>query len=195
MEKLQALLAQESHVVDEALRIDLHALRSIAHLRCNRPEQAIATADEALALYAQTSPTSYLSLPGYAAVAKTYLTVWEVKNPKSKTQNLKSKAKRACKTLRSYARVFPIGQPQACLWQGVFEWRSGHHSKARKLWAKGLAAAGKLAMPYDEGRLHYEIGRQLPPDDPARPEHLAQAKEIFERIGATYDLKRTQDTL
>ncbi len=185
LETLQVLLGQEEHIVDHALEADLYALLALVHLRRNNPESALASAKQALTLMTKTSPTSYLSLPGYAGVAETYLTLWE-------TDNSKSNAKRACKTLRNYAKVFPIGQPQAHLWSGVFEWLAGHHRKARKLWRKGLAAADKLGMPYDKALLHYQIGRSLPAGDPTRSGHLAQATEIFERLGAVYDLEQVK---
>ena len=50
-------------------------------------------------------------------------------------------------------------------------------------------------MPYDEGLIHYEMGRHLPLEDPARSEHLSQACEIFERLEATYDLDRVREAL
>ena len=93
-----------------------------------------------------------------------------------------SKIKLACKTLRGYARVFPIGKPQAYLWQGVFEWLLGHQGKAQKLWQKGLAVAQELEMPYDAALLHYQLARRLAKDDPNRQAHLQQAAEIFEQL-------------
>lgn len=203
---LQVLLSENPHIVDEALTIDLHGLLAVVHLRSDEPELAIQAADEAARLIAKTSPTSYLSLPGYAGVAETYLTLWEMAiqehqaiAPKSKIywaaqrhQNLKSKARRACKAFHNYARVFPIGLPRAYLWQASFEWLSGRPHLARQLWAKSLTAARRLGMPYAEGLAHYELGRHLPPDDPARTEHLDRAAEIFGQLGATYDLQRIQ---
>jgi class 3 adenylate cyclase/tetratricopeptide (TPR) repeat protein len=199
LDEIETLLVQESHVVDEALRIDLHALRALLHLRRDDPEMALAEADQAIDLLTKTSPTSYLSLPGYAGVAEAYVALWEAAilagNPKSRIQTLKSQARRAGKALRNYARVFPIGQPRAYLWQGVIAWISGHPGRAQKLWAQSLATAEQLAMPYDQGLIHYEIGRRLPAGDPARSEHLSQAAEIFERLGATYDLEQAQKAL
>jgi hypothetical protein len=43
-------------------------------------------------------------------------------------------------------------------------------------------------MPFDEGLVHFEIGRHLHSSQPQRAQHLSQAREIFERLGAT-DLK------
>ncbi len=194
LEKLQSLLQQHPDIVDEALHIDLYGLLATVHLRRDEPEQAFAAAEKAASLIAKTSPTSYLSLPGYAGVAETYLILWE-QNPNSKIENLKSKARRACHALRSFARVFPVGQPRAYLCQGMFEWLAGRPREAHRLWTKSLAAAKRLDLPYSEGLAHYEMGRRLPTTDPARVEHLTQASEIFTRLGATYDFERAQKAL
>jgi tetratricopeptide (TPR) repeat protein len=190
LETLETLLAQDTHLVDEALRIDLYGLLALVHLRRDEPELALAAADKAINLAAQTSPLSYLSLPGYAGVVETYLSLNPVKDTRAK-----SNARRASKALQGYARVFPIGQARTYLWRGVSEWLSDRPRRAQKLWAKSLAAAERLAMPYEQGLVHSEIGRRLPLDDPARPEHLTRACEIFTRLEATHDLERAQEAL
>jgi tetratricopeptide (TPR) repeat protein len=195
LETLETLLGQNTQVVDEALQIDLHGLKAIVHLRRAEPERALEAAEKASHLIAKTSPTSYLSLPGYAGAAETYLTLWE-NEIRSNVQTFKrSNVQRACHGLRGYARVFPIGQPAAALWQGVFEWLSGRPDQAQKWWAKSLAAAEKLGMPYAEGLTHYEMGRRLPLDNPARSRHLLQACQIFTRLAAGYDLEQAQEAL
>ena len=206
LEIINTLLAQDTHIVDEALRIDLNGLLALVHLRLNQPQQALAATEKALSVAQNTMPTSYLSLPGYAAIAETYLTLWEednskprqksankTQNPQPTTQNSKLHPKSALKALRGYARVFPIGQPRALLWQGVYQWVSGRQNSAYKLWAKSLALAEELDMSYSQGLIHYEVGRRLPSDESARAQHLRQAQEIFERLGATYDAEQAQN--
>jgi hypothetical protein len=190
LETLETLLAQDTHLVDEALRIDLYGLLALVHLRRDEPELALAAADKAINLAAQTSPLSYLSLPGYSGVVETYLSLNPVKDTRAK-----SNARRACKALQGYARVFPIGQARTYLWRGVSEWLSGRPRRAQKLWAKSRAAAERLAMPYEQGLVYCEIGRCLPLDDPARSEHLTRACEIFTRLEAPYDLEQAQEAL
>jgi tetratricopeptide (TPR) repeat protein len=197
LEMLETLLIENTQVVDEALHIDLHGLKALVHLRRGEPELALAAAEKASQLIAKTSPTSFLSLPGYAGAAEAHLALWEaaVAGQNAKARDLKAGAQRACRALQGYARVFPIGQPRAYLWQGVLEWVSGHRGRARKWWAKSLRAAEKLDMPYPAGLAHFEIGRRLPLTDPTRPRHLARACRIFTRLGATYDLERAQEAL
>ncbi len=187
--EIETILSQNPNIVDEALNIDLHGLLALVHLRRNQPDLALTAATKALELIAQTLPSSYLSLPGYAAVAETYLTLWETEQLTFKRSTVR---RACCQALRSYARVFPIGRPQAYLWRGLFEWMSGRRYLARKLWAKSLAAAERLAMPYAQGQAHYQIGRHLPLDDPTRTGHLNRAAEIFGSIEAAYDLVKVQ---
>ena len=195
LEEIKILLKEDSHIMDEALHIDLYGLLALVHLRQNEPEPALAAAEEALRLTKKTLPTSYLSLPGYAAIAETFISLCDSHIEGSKNDNRKSTARRAYKALRGYARVFPIGQPRSYRWQGVYQWMSGRHNSARKLWQKGITAAKELAMPYDEGLLHYEMGLRLPLEDPTRSEHLNQACKIFEQLEVSYDLERARTAL
>jgi hypothetical protein len=49
-------------------------------------------------------------------------------------------------------------------------------------------------MPYEQGLIHYELGRHCPPGDPARAAHLARAAGLFRRLGAVSDLARVAAT-
>lgn len=191
---IRDLLAQNPDIVDEALNIDRHGLLALVHLRRGDAEAALKAARTALDLIAQSSPTSFLSLPGYAGVAETLLYLWET-GSLAGGQQLEKLGRAACKALHNYARVFPIGRPRAYLWQGLLEWLRGRPGPARRLWAKSLAAARQMEMPYAAGLALYELGRHLPADDPRRPEHLAQAGRIFSQLEAPYDLQRTEEAM
>jgi class 3 adenylate cyclase len=188
VDRLQALFAEHTKIVDEPLRIDVNGLIAIVRLRQGQSKLAREAADAAAQLIARSTPTSYPALLGYASVAEVYLALWE--KEKSQTPNLKSQvgARQACKALHKFAGVFPIGQPRAWLWQGRYEWLAGQPAKARQAWRKSLAAAKQLAMPYAVGLAHAELGRHLSADDPESKRHLDQAREIFARLGAADDL-------
>ncbi len=212
LNRLEHLMRQEQHLVDQALNIDRYGLLAVVNLRCGHLKTALSAAGTAARLIGNSSPTSYLSLPGYAGVAETYLTLWErqmraelglnvnelnqSQMQKAQTHHYhspyKAAAREACRALRRYARVFPIGQPRAHLWQGVFEWLSGRPRVAGEHWSKGLQAAKRLGMPYAEGLLYLEIARHLPAGDVMRADHFMQATRIFERIAAPYDLQRAR---
>jgi tetratricopeptide (TPR) repeat protein len=182
LEEIQALLADDRHIVDEALRIDLYGLLGLVLLRLDKPNQALAAARKAMKVIKPTRPTSYLSLPGYASVAETYLSLREseIDPPPAKLQD---EAEQALKALASYGRVFPIGRPRLYLWQGLFRWQMGQPESAKKLWGKSLLVSEQLGMSYDQALTHLECGRRLPPTDPAQVTHATRASEIFEKLG------------
>jgi hypothetical protein len=105
------------------------------------------------------------------------------------------KARIACAGLWSFAKIFPIGEPRAWFCEGWKHRLEGRLNAAQKDWEKGVILANRLRMPYEEGRLHYEIGRFLKTDDPERIRHLREACEIFSKIGANYDLALAQSSL
>jgi hypothetical protein len=49
-----------------------------------------------------------------------------------------------------------------------------------------------MALPYEQGRTLYELGRHTPTDLTAQTALLTRAAEIFEDIGATYELAKVQ---
>ncbi len=131
-------------------------------------------------------------IEGCASVAEVYLALWEASHgqPPAERTVLAQRARHACQDLHRYAHVFPIGQPRAWLWQGLYEWLAGKPGKARKAWQQSLAAAERLAMPYEQGLAHYEIGRHA--RIPERQHHLACASAIFAQSGAADELARAE---
>ncbi|GIV98385.1 MAG: adenylate/guanylate cyclase domain-containing protein [Herpetosiphonaceae bacterium] len=183
----QRILTDHPEVVDEPLKVDIEALLALAYVRQGRREEALAAASSALAKLSRMAPTSYLSLPSYAAVADVYLTLWEEAGPAA-DRALIACAGRACRELRRYTRVFPIGRPHMLLYHGLYSWQRGKHRRAQRLWNRALVAARRLAMPYDQALVHLTIARHLPAVSSARQTHLEQACTIFERLAATYPL-------
>ena len=61
---------------------------------------------------------------------------------------------------------------------------------AQRAWRKSLALARQMAMPYEEGRAQYEIGRHAQGEE--RRLSLTRAAEIFKPLGAAYDLERAR---
>lgn len=191
LQTLQELLAGETEVVDEALHIDMNGLLAVGHLRQGNYACALEKADQAAAMIARSSPTSFASLGGYAAVAEVYLGLWaneQAGRAGGNGRQLKTKARRACSALRKFARVFPIGEPQAWLWWGWFHRLNGHTLLACRAWRRSLAAAERLVMPYEQGQAHAALAGCLPASNPARSWHAGQATDIFTRLEARYDL-------
>jgi tetratricopeptide (TPR) repeat protein len=173
-----------------------YGMLAVARLRQGQLQLARQIADRTAHLITRSRPTAAHVFEGYAGMAEVYLALWEASTignhmpPERKT--LLRSARQACQALHRFARVFPIGQPRTWLCQGLYEWLAGKPDRAHKAWQKSLTAAERLAMPYEQGRAHYEIGRHLPPDDPGRQEHLIHAREIFTQLEAVYELAREE---
>ena len=184
LQEAAQLLTGRGARADEILTDGVLAL---ACLRRHDQEQARLAAGRAARLIAQAQPGAVHIFEGYAGVAEVYLSLWEAGDHAAARP-----ARQACAALRQYARAIPIARPRAWLWQGLGAHLSGHHRRGLAAWDKSLAAAGRLAMPCEQGRAHYQIGRHLPAGDPAQQAHLTRAGEIFADIGALYEVSQVQ---
>lgn len=180
--------------IDSTEEIRAHGYLTIAYLYQKQYQKALDTADGIVSLVASSIPSAFTTLEGYAGMTETYLTIWELqeagKVQPDREYDLKTKARQACRLLRRFANAFPIGQPSAWLWRGMYEWMSGKKTHAFRSWKKSLDFAKQLNMPFDEGRALFEYGRHLPLKDTSRLTYLQAAKACFKRVGALYDLRR-----
>jgi tetratricopeptide (TPR) repeat protein len=181
---------------DRATEINAYGIRALAHTRRGERALALQTIEQAVRLIEQSSPSAYYGLTGYGAAAEVTLTLLEASDAGSvEREELQRLADQACMALRNFARLFPIGQPQAWLWKGLRDWLAGKPSRAHAAWQKSLARAERLEMPYEEGLAHFEIGRHLPANDPRWRRHLLRADEIFSQLGAAHHQARVRVTL
>ena len=201
IEEALTLLAENPDLTEETRN---HGTMAIARLRMGEYQLAFDAAQAAGKLIAKTpTPTLFSVFEGYAAPPAVYLVLWEYGPHLHKLpyggkpitftmQDCKDGAHRALKSLRQFARIFPIGQPRAALWTGLYEWLNGNSEKASKIWHKGLEMADSLGLPWEAGRIHYEMGRRKPAGSAARVDHLRQASLIFTRLGAEHDQARVE---
>jgi len=192
MDEALALLAQNA---DHAYEIMSYSRLALGRLRLGEPQAARAAADESVRRLGKARPTRCSMLESCAEVVEVYLELWQTSTNAEERARLSSLTQGACRKLHAYARSFPIGRPLAWLWQGEFDWAQGKQQKAFKAWQKSLAAAQRLAMPYEEGLAHYALGSHLPATDSNRQGHLDRAAELFTRLGNSYDLERVQRLL
>ena len=174
------------HLSDRGSEFSVCAIRALVRLRRGEWDLARQEADKARHISAQAPVLIYYALPGYTGLAEVSLRLWERNRGDATAAR---QARLAVAGLRKFARFFPIGQPQAWVWQGVYHWLAGRTAKARTAWQRGVAAAERLDMRYDEGLAHYEIGRHLPAGDAVRTQHLERACALFDQVGARYDLQ------
>ncbi|HEX9385895.1 MAG TPA: AAA family ATPase, partial [Anaerolineales bacterium] len=176
-----------------ASSINTNGELALAHLRLGQSEQALAYASRVIDLAFDISPTVYSMDIGFAAVAEVYFELWERTlhdpNRQMDADKYKLLAEKALKLLRAFQKVFPIGQPPAYYYQGWYEWLTGKPEKAIASWRKGLDAAQKFNMPYEEGLIRVKLGTVLKDNAVGRKERFARAIQIFEKMGAVHELR------
>ena len=196
---IEQAIELQGEQIGEADEIIYTGMLSLGYLRLQQTDKALAQARKGIMLLQKTQPSIFATREAYIGPALVYLSLWEAADH-GQTQSLslpelQKAAKQACKLLRSFARVFPIGKPYALLYQGWFYWLTGKGKKALKQWELAQQTAESLHMPYEIGLARYEIGRHLPLNDPAHHQHLQQACQQFEKLEALYDLTQTKSLL
>jgi serine/threonine protein kinase/tetratricopeptide (TPR) repeat protein len=171
-----------------------YAMLALGRLRAGEPALARAAAEKALGVIRATRPVAYWTYDGIAAVTEVLVSLWEAdrRGPPEEIAPIAQRAREACEGARAFAKVFPIGEPCALLWAGTQARLSGEAAKAEKAWARAIARAEALGMPYERGRAYLERGRHRSPSDPRRREDLGRAADIFAGLGAEHDRARAE---
>ena len=93
------------------------------------------------------------------------------------------------KLLRSFQKIFPIGQPYLAYYEGWHYWLTGKPQNAIQSWSKGLEAAKKFNTLYEEGLIRARLGAALKDTSGTQREHFERAIQIFETMGAVKELQ------
>jgi KaiC/GvpD/RAD55 family RecA-like ATPase len=166
---------------------------ALGRLQSGDSEGARHAAGEGLVRMQRQRPVQYYMGATVSIIAEVYLALWEAAaNAESASvRELAESAHSACDILAGFSRLLPYARPAALRWRGLAEWLSGRSSAAHRTWARALAEAERLQMPYEQARTHLEIGRHL--DGPARRTHLTASSERLSGLKAARDLRRTLD--
>jgi class 3 adenylate cyclase/tetratricopeptide (TPR) repeat protein len=118
----------------------------------------------------------------YAVTAEVAVSLWHASRQSGSGGDSASRtaARHAVRSLRRYARAFPIGLPRALLCQGLVAWIAGRPVRARRAWRRSAVVAQRLGMPYDELLAHAQLGRHG--DASERNRHLARAHELHAKL-------------
>jgi class 3 adenylate cyclase len=187
---LVAALALLTDHPDQAERLRACGLLAVVRLREGDAQAAQQAAQTVARLVAKLrAPTAHYLLEGYAGVAEVYLSLWETGQDSSDTRRA---ARQACRALRRFARVFPIGKARARLYQGRLAQLSGQAERARAAWRASLAAAERLGMPFEAALAHSELGRHAVGELQGQW-HLEQAETLLQELGIASDSIRKPD--
>jgi tetratricopeptide (TPR) repeat protein len=196
------MLEEALQILDElpnlASSINTNGQLALAHLHLGNSEDALTHADKVLALAGNKSPTVYSMDIGFSAISQVYFELWEkaLQQPvrEGVADELKALAEQALKLLRAFRKVFPIGQSYVHYYEGWYEQLTGKPQQALKSWQKGLEAAQKFNLLYEEGLIRVKLGCALREDPNACREHLERAIRIFENMGAVHELRWANKT-
>lgn len=186
---LSGLEAAEQLSVRSELTMAL-GMHAAVCLRTGDLARALGLASRAVRLMRATSPVTYWMQSPIAYTLETLLAVLEEQGGRAVPGELPRQIETMLTVARQYARLFPMGRPQALLAAGTYAWLAGDRRRATRRWQRARACARALQMPYEEAYALCEIGRRLPPDDAARAAHLDAAARIFARLGCTWELAR-----
>lgn len=97
------------------------------------------------------------------------------------------KTKTACKAAIKQANYFRPAISEAMRLRGRYEWLLGKRRRALKWWRRGLRQAQDLGILYEFGMTNLEMGGRL-----KDRVHLETAERVFKKIGAEFELSKTQ---
>lgn len=191
---LQAALEVLGDAPEWAGRADTTGMLAVTMLRQGDLDAAMRQADIALSLMRRGRPQLFTVMEGYAGTAEVFLRLMEIQHQQRDTQRraLSRSAKQACQTLLKATRAYPVWLPQALIWRGLYEATHGKEGKALRTWQRSLRTAREFGLPYEQGLAAYEIGRHLPESEPERSAYLAQASDVFVKIGDRYHQAQVQ---
>jgi hypothetical protein len=126
--------------------------------------------DRALAAIEAGPPVNLYCVDAYNRAAAVAVGLFEQKAGSFAEESAAAEAiaERACRALRSFARIFPVSSPRAWRQAARLAAAKGHQPRARRLWARSVADARRFALPLDEQLATSAEAKQLDPADPER---------------------------
>lgn len=194
LEARQMLLESEQildSLAEVPSQIIASGLLASLYLRMNDLPQAIAAAERTEQRIRGNLPTVFSTVAGYVGVAEVYLTRWELSlrdNPRQSPEAKKA-ALAAVRALRMFAISIPIGWPAYHRLHGEGLRIARKPQAARRAYRRGIEAARKLRMPYEEALLHAELLR-VEEFSAQRLAHLTSAERIFDELECRSELWR-----
>jgi tetratricopeptide (TPR) repeat protein len=149
-----------------------NGLEAVGYWQSGDARKAAVAVNEGLTLALATRPAAVYTLEGYAGLGEIALELFAL------DENSHARAKQACRELRKFAQLLPIGRPRAYLTQGVYCSIIGAHSRALRYFRKSLNAVTKLRMPYEQALAQQQLaacaGTRV-----EREQHFSAAAELF----------------
>jgi tetratricopeptide (TPR) repeat protein len=150
LEQALPLFAATSDFVAEIIAYEVLAL---VHSRLGNYPRARQANKTATRLLAEAPPNPLSAFFNYIFVATVYLDLWEINQdrPPLVQEAISRMALDACRSLRIYGWLFPVGQPRIRLTLGRSRWRSRQPNAAPKYGQKRHAINRRRGMKKQNG--------------------------------------------
>jgi class 3 adenylate cyclase/tetratricopeptide (TPR) repeat protein len=157
----------------------------VAH-RAGEGVLALTHAREALARWRQRPLAVWSDVTSLSMLAQACLELWEhtQRAPARARGETRALALAALRVLRGAGRLYPTARSRGARLEGQRAWLEERPRRARALFQRALALARTHRMPLDEALAHQALARCLPPTSATRALHEAQARRLFEHLGA-----------
>ena len=186
----RALKVMEVTPVGAMEEFNIHALRLDSLWRTGQQETALNEAKILLEKAARMQVVDcgvYIGFSHFMGVIFLGLEQAHLENRSQEEKDELMKCGRLCvKILKSFARVFTVGEPAEYTYTGWVEWYAGRKEKAYHAWRTACRKAGAFPMNYEAGMSYLALGNHLPAEDPERASSFDEAKEAFKRGGFEY---------
>ena len=92
-------------------------------------------------------------------------------------------ARLSAKIMKSYSKIFTVGEPAFHRYTGWVEWYRGKKDQAYQAWRMAGQKAHQIPMFYEEGQAYLALGENLPADDPEQVSSFEKARSAFAQGG------------
>ncbi|HYO51324.1 AAA family ATPase [Archangium sp.] len=164
-----------------------HCNAALVARRQGEHARVLGHAREALRLLRKRPLVLWSELTALDALVQACLELWEEAHGAADAEP-RTLAAAALRVLRKASRLYPTALSRTTRLEGTWAWLEGRPERARAQWLRAIEYARTWRMPTDEGLAHYELARTAP-EGGTRELHLAQARRIFEHLGATGPLR------
>lgn len=184
-------LADQTEFLGDELVVEskIATQRAAAHLRLGNTDEAFQFSQESSRVVADLPPTSFGLLQVYAMSATSALDLLELRG--SDDPAAVTNAKRACKSLSGYARVYPIGRAPKLMARARLRVLTGKPARAEGMLRDAVSSAARLNMYMYLPMAQYELAKVLPPGA-ERTRFLEAARRRLTEQGAGYYLSLVQ---
>jgi hypothetical protein len=170
------------------------ATLAAASARCGATEDAQTHAHAALRQILAGPPVTFYCIESYSIVCDVFLSLWRRAAERGEpTDSDQGHARKACRALGAFARVFPAAKSRALLHAGTLEHLQGRVSRAQSLWRSSAETAKAHEMPHEANLAHWTLARSQ--GRARRTSELARIVRDAEQLEAFHLASRAQDDL